>query len=225
MCPHLLSTMEHFVSPCFTQAGEYKPKGGILCHGWEITGWEPDWGDVRGGMRRGGGGGGAPDTAFYMRAMASCNYISQMILNNVLSLNNSELMEDPNALKACREILISRQNDEDVLTLVTRLFKFVISGATLVVNFVIPMEIIGERWRTLCGCAGLWQLGSISFSGLAYLIPNWRHLSLATALISAPLLLQFVYASFSLSTRHYIVHGRIRGVPGGQDDPPLWPTL
>ena len=39
--------MTHFVSPCFTQAEEYKPKGGILCHGWELD---------RGKRPRGGGG-------------------------------------------------------------------------------------------------------------------------------------------------------------------------
>ena len=59
----------------------------------------------------------------------------------------------------------------------------------MVVINVIPMEVIGKQWRTVVGCIGFWQIGNIAFAGLAYLIPNWRHLSLATGVISAPILL------------------------------------
>ena len=49
------------MSPCFTQAGEYKPKGGILCHGWEMTGWEKAGWEMSGEKAPGGK---PPDTVW-----------------------------------------------------------------------------------------------------------------------------------------------------------------
>ena len=58
----------------------------------------------------------------------------------------------------------------------------------MVVNFVLPMEFVGPKWRTFCGCIGFWACGLMSLALLGYLIPNWRHLTLACFAGGIPLL-------------------------------------
>ena len=62
----------------------------------------------------------------------------------------------------------------------------------MVVTYIIPIEVVGHQWRTVCGCIGFWQIGQMAFAGLGTLIPDWRNLSFATAVICAPLLLSWL---------------------------------
>ena len=52
---------------------------------------------------------------------------------------------------------------------------------TMVVNFVLPLEFVGPRWRTFCGCIGFWACGVMSLALMAFYIRDWRYLSIATS--------------------------------------------
>ena len=82
----------------------------------------------------------------------------------------------------------------EILTLtVTLVFlcRFVVGtcvGGVLVANYSLPMEFVGRKWRTLTGAIPFWAMGVMSLGLGAYLLRDWRHLSIATAVIGIPLL-------------------------------------
>ena len=63
----------------------------------------------------------------------------------------------------------------------------------MLVNFVLPLEFVGRRWRTFCGCIGFWACGVMSQALLAYLLRDWRHLSAVCSVAGLPLLLTWWY--------------------------------
>ncbi|XP_074645807.1 organic anion transporter 3-like [Tubulanus polymorphus] len=58
---------------------------------------------------------------------------------------------------------------------------------------VLAMEFMDPKWRTVVGFRFGWQVGHCVTALMAYLLPDWRKLSLATGLISLPLLPIIVY--------------------------------
>lgn len=64
-------------------------------------------------------------------------------------------------------------------------------GGVLVVNFVLPLEIVTPEWRTFCGCIGLWAIGLMSLAGWGYLIRDWQYLIIATSSASLFILLSW----------------------------------
>ena len=78
----------------------------------------------------------------------------------------------------------------------------------MVVNFVLPMEFVGAKWRTFCGCIGFWAVGHMLLAPLAYVISDWRHLTLTCALLGLPLLASYPWVLESprwLTQRHRVV--------------------
>jgi len=70
--------------------------------------------------------------------------------------------------------------------------RFVIGaliGGVLVVNFVLPLELVTPEWRTFCGCIGLWAVGLMALAGWGYYIRDWQYLVIATSCASAFILL------------------------------------
>ncbi|KAK7469872.1 hypothetical protein BaRGS_00036092 [Batillaria attramentaria] len=88
-----------------------------------------------------------------------------------------------------------------------RFFVGALVGGCLVVNFVLPLEFVTPAWRTFCGCIGFWAVGLITLSGLAFLLRDWRHLTMTTAAISVPMLFSWWFVSES--PRWLISRGRI----------------
>lgn len=64
-------------------------------------------------------------------------------------------------------------------------------GGHMVVNFVLPMEWVGRKWRTFCGCIGFWAIGLMILPLWAYFIRSWRYLTMATSVCGLPLLLTY----------------------------------
>lgn len=67
------------------------------------------------------------------------------------------------------------------------------SAGTMVVNYVLPLEVVSPRWRTFCGCIGFWACGVMTLAPLAYFIRNWRYLTGVCALGGVPLLFTWRY--------------------------------
>ncbi|ESO93451.1 hypothetical protein LOTGIDRAFT_147574, partial [Lottia gigantea] len=84
-------------------------------------------------------------------------------------------------------------------------FNFIVG--TLVVNFVLPLEFVTPAWRTFCGCIGFWAVGLASLALWAYLMHDWRYLTMATSLASIPLL--FTWWFIPESPRWLINRGRL----------------
>ena len=61
----------------------------------------------------------------------------------------------------------------------------------MVINFVLPLEVVGREWRTFCGCIGFWAIGVGTLPILAYLLPHWRHLAMVSS--AGGVLLIFTY--------------------------------
>ncbi|CAH1774470.1 unnamed protein product [Owenia fusiformis] len=64
---------------------------------------------------------------------------------------------------------------------VIRFFIGACLAGLLVVNFVLPMEFVGPRWRVLFAMQ-FWCVGIMLLPLPAYFISNWRHLCMATSL-------------------------------------------
>lgn len=78
--------------------------------------------------------------------------------------------------------------------------RFVIGacvGGVLVANYSLPMEFVGLKWRTLTGAIPFWAMGVMSLGLAAFLLPDWRHLSMATAIVGLPVLFTWWLASCS----------------------------
>ncbi|KAI0220240.1 Organic cation transporter protein [Lamellibrachia satsuma] len=90
------------------------------------------------------------------------------------------------------------------------IFRFFVGaffGGTMVVNFVMPLEFVGRRWRTFCGCIGFWALGVMLLAPMAFFIPQWRHLTAICSISGLVLMATWWYVPES--PRWLIQKGRI----------------
>lgn len=70
----------------------------------------------------------------------------------------------------------------------TPLFRFMIGftvGGLLASSFTYPTEFVDIRHRAALGAIPVWGIGSITFSLVVWLLHDWRHLHIATALFTA----------------------------------------
>lgn len=80
-------------------------------------------------------------------------------------------------------------------------------GGTMVVNFVLPLEVVGRKWRTFCGCIGFWACGVMTLAPLAFFIRDWRNLTLTCSTVGLPMLLSYWFVPES--PRWLIQKGRL----------------
>ncbi|CAI9720482.1 organic cation transporter protein [Octopus vulgaris] len=59
----------------------------------------------------------------------------------------------------------------------------------MISNYILPMEFIVPKWRTVVGCVGFWAIGICLTSLWAYLIRDWRILTISSACFGFPFLL------------------------------------
>ena len=58
-----------------------------------------------------------------------------------------------------------------------------VAGYLVLVKIYI-IKLLGTKWRTFAGVIPMWGLG-ITFFGVVFkLLPNWRHLCIATGILS-----------------------------------------
>ena len=52
--------------------------------------------------------------------------------------------------------------------------------------YFLGMEFVGTKWRVITGLAGMlfWSIGFMILAAIAYGLPNWMHLQLATSIPS-----------------------------------------
>lgn len=81
-------------------------------------------------------------------------------------------------------------------------------GGVLVVNFVLPLEIVTPEWRTFCGCIGLWAVGLMALALWGYFIRDWQYLVIATSTASVFILLAWWFVPES--PRWLLSKGRIK---------------
>lgn len=62
------------------------------------------------------------------------------------------------------------------------------------------MEMVGSKWRTLCGTFGCYTFGSMTLAGLAYFIRDWRHLTMATTVGGVFILLSWWWDEYTADT-------------------------
>ncbi|XP_050402198.1 organic cation transporter protein isoform X1 [Patella vulgata] len=89
--------------------------------------------------------------------------------------------------------------------------RFVIGGlvgGTLVVNFVLPLEFITPKWRTFCGCIGFWAVGLATLALWAYVLRDWRYLTMGTS--ASSIFLLFCWWFVPESPRWLISRGRLK---------------
>ncbi|XP_019866221.2 organic cation transporter protein isoform X2 [Aethina tumida] len=92
--------------------------------------------------------------------------------------------------------------------ILARLFVGVFNGGTIVTSFVMCMEVVGGKWRTIVPI--LYQIpfgfGNSIMSGIAYLLRDWRQLQMAISTLSAFYIVY--YFLISESPRWLIAVGR-----------------
>lgn len=81
-------------------------------------------------------------------------------------------------------------------------------GGVLVVNFVLPLELVTPEWRTFCGCIGLWAVGLMALAGWGYFIHDWQYLVIATSTASMLILLSWWFVPES--PRWLLSRGRVK---------------
>lgn len=81
-------------------------------------------------------------------------------------------------------------------------------GGVLVVNFVLPLEIVTPEWRTFCGCIGLWAVGLMTLAGWGYYIHDWQYLVISTSSASMFILLSWWFVPES--PRWLLSKGRVK---------------
>ncbi|XP_052794709.1 organic cation transporter protein-like [Mya arenaria] len=89
--------------------------------------------------------------------------------------------------------------------------RFVIGaliGGVLVVNFVLPLELVTPEWRTFCGCIGLWAVGLMALALWGYLISDWQYLVIGTSTASLFILMSWWFVPES--PRWLLSKGRIK---------------
>ncbi|XP_060580661.1 organic cation transporter protein-like, partial [Ruditapes philippinarum] len=81
-------------------------------------------------------------------------------------------------------------------------------GGVLVVNFVLPLELVTPEWRTFCGCIGLWAVGLMALAGWGYFIQDWQYLVICTSTASMFILLSWWFVPES--PRWLLSRGRVK---------------
>lgn len=81
-------------------------------------------------------------------------------------------------------------------------------GGVLVVNFVLPLELVTPEWRTFCGCIGLWAVGLMALALWGYYIRDWQYLVIATSTASTFILLAWWFVPES--PRWLLSKGRVK---------------
>jgi len=61
-------------------------------------------------------------------------------------------------------------------------------GGFLVITTMFMMEFVGTKWRTFVGLIPFWGGGVMLFGVLFKVLPNWRHLCIATGCLGAPVI-------------------------------------
>ncbi|GAB1610505.1 organic cation transporter protein isoform X1, partial [Argonauta hians] len=64
----------------------------------------------------------------------------------------------------------------------------VFSGGFLVISIVLPLEVVGRRWRDFCVCLWIWALGLPLISFEAAVVEGWRNIALSSGLVCLPFL-------------------------------------
>ncbi|XP_014771754.1 organic cation transporter protein isoform X2 [Octopus bimaculoides] len=64
----------------------------------------------------------------------------------------------------------------------------VFSGGFLVISIVLPLEVVGRRWRDFCVCLWIWALGLPIISFEAAIVNGWRNIALTSGLVGLPFL-------------------------------------
>ena len=94
--------------------------------------------------------------------------------------------------KTCRDIFRWRENFPKIIKkilLCSTFGNYFFFAGVLVVNFVLPLEIVTPEWRTFCGCIGLWAVGLMALALWGYFIRDWQYLVIATSTASVFILL------------------------------------
>ncbi|GAB1600637.1 organic cation transporter protein-like [Argonauta hians] len=72
---------------------------------------------------------------------------------------------------------------------------FIIS--VMINNYVLPLEFIVPKWRTVVGCVGFWAVGICLTAPWAYLVRDWRILTISSACFGFPFLLSWWFVAES----------------------------
>ncbi|XP_013397300.1 organic cation transporter protein [Lingula anatina] len=89
-----------------------------------------------------------------------------------------------------------------------RFFTAMCSGGLIIVNFVWALEFCGTKWRTLNGAIGLWVVGVLLLTLLAYTIRDWKIIMYITSL--TPSLISWSFFRFlPESPRWLAMKGRL----------------
>ncbi|XP_005090992.1 solute carrier family 22 member 15-like [Aplysia californica] len=78
-------------------------------------------------------------------------------------------------------------------------------GGVLTSYFLYPMEFVSSWWRAVLGALPVWNIGAATFSVMVYLLQDWRHIHLCTALLSLLYFLPVFWVPESL--RWLAIHG------------------
>jgi len=79
-------------------------------------------------------------------------------------------------------------------------------GGFLVLNSIYVLEYVGTSWRSAIGFIPFWASGVVILGGLYSLLPNWRHLCIASAITGAPFII-FMWLTPE-SIRWLLQHGK-----------------
>jgi len=66
-------------------------------------------------------------------------------------------------------------------------------GGFLVIIHLFLLEFVGTKWRTLVSLVPFWGIGVMLFGIMFKVLPNWRHLCLATGAIGTPIILLIAF--------------------------------
>ena len=82
-------------------------------------------------------------------------------------------------------------------------YCFWLIGVLVTVNCFM-LEYIGIRWRTITTCFPTWGIGIMLFGALFKVLPNWRHLCIAAAVVGLPTSILLLWVKkLSLILRFY----------------------
>ncbi|XP_064646532.1 solute carrier family 22 member 15-like [Lineus longissimus] len=76
---------------------------------------------------------------------------------------------------------------------VIRTFAGIFCGSIATVAGILPMEFVGPKWRPFITCRFGWRIGNLILVLLAYFIPAWRHLVVASGLIMFPVMVLAIF--------------------------------
>ncbi|XP_046375837.2 solute carrier family 22 member 5-like isoform X2 [Haliotis rufescens] len=84
-------------------------------------------------------------------------------------------------------------------------------GMLFTVNYPYQMEFVGRRYRSLLASLPTWALGVVIFAAMVWWIKHWKWLHLASAALSCPFLLGWL---FTLSVVYYAISFGVRKLSG-----------